>query len=350
MATPTVNEVVADNVTLHTLNLMRADAGTRRTVLSILNKLDKDLAVLLKDSGITEFKKARLNALKRMANAMIESAYAEVTTQMELDMFGVASAEGRSAVRGINGAVGVDLATVYIAPATLKVLSKDAMLQGATNAEWWNRQSKAMQRRFLDTVRMGILEGQTNFQIVRSVINNVFPWERRNAEAIVRTAVQTVANDVRYQTYQYNSSVVKGVQSLVTFDTRTSHLCKSRSAMAWKLDGTPMNAATNISFPGPPPWHWNCRTTLTAVLKSWEELGSSKKIKEIEPGVRSSMNGQVSADQSYDDWLKKLPADDQIAALGPGRYKLFKDGNLKLRDLVDQTGRELTIPELEALS
>lgn len=350
MVSPTINELVADDTILHTLNLMRADAGVRRSILKIIRKLDADLVALVQRSKLTEFGKRRVAALQQIADALIQSAYREVTEEMEKSMFGIASAEGRQAVKGINGAVGVDLATVYIAPATLQNLATNAMIEGAPSAVWWARQARAVQNRFIDTVRMGLLQGLPTQTITRNVMNNVFPWERRNADALVRTSVQQVANDVRLKTYEYNRSVVKGVKTLVTFDGKTTKLCMSRSPMAWYLDGKPMNAATTYEFPGPPPWHWNCRTTLTAVLKSWGELGSHKKIKEIEPGLRSSMDGAVPEELSYEEWLKTKSAEFQREKLGKYRYEKFAKGELKLSDLVDQTGNELTIPELEALT
>ena len=87
--------------------------------------------------------------------------------------------------------------------------------------------------------------------------------------------------------------------------------------------------------------------------KSWEELGASKKIKEIDPGTRASMDGQVAADMTYEQWLKKKDAAEPGFAksvLGPGRYNLWKNGKLTLRDLVDQRGRELTLEQLDAKS
>lgn len=345
-----VSDLIADETIAHTINLMRFDAGERRSVLRLMRTLEDDLSFALLKSGITQFQKRRLNALQKLVEAIIESAYGQITDQMWADMQGLASAEGRQAVRAINDSVRVELASVYLAPATVREIAKNTLIEGAPSAIWWGRQSKALQRRFMDQVRMGLLQGQTIPQMSRAIRENVYPWNRRNADALVRTSVQSVANSVRLRTYEVNSSVVKGVQALVTLDSRTTRLCMSRSGMAWSLDGDPLpGTKTDIPFPGPPPWHWNCRTTLSAVLKSWDELGSSKKVREIDPGTRASMDGQVARDLTYEEWLKiKDAAEPGFARekLGPGRYDLWKKGKLTLRDLVDQSGNELTLEQL----
>ena len=344
------NDLVLDNTIIHTINLMRFEAGERKKIVRLLRDLNTELSGILAQDDLTKFSKRRLQALERFSNALIDTTYREISDEMERDLQGVASAEGRAAVRGINSSVGVDLATVYVAPSTLKALAGNTLIEGAPSSAWWARQIPTVQRRFMDTVRMGILQGMPTPAIVRMVREQVFPWKRRNAEAIVRTSVQAVANNVRMETYKFNSSVVKGVRAVVTLDTRTSRLCMSRSGNAWDLDGKPIKGTdTKIPFPGPPPWHWNCRTTLTGVLKSWDELGSSKKIKEISRSTRASMDGQVPADLNYEEWLRiKDKAEPGFAreVLGPGRYTLWKKGDLSLRDLVDQTGRELRLDEL----
>ena len=119
--------------------------------------------------------------------------------------------------------------------------------------------------------------------------------------------------------------------------------------------GRPLPESTvRTKFPGPPPWHWNCRTTLTPIMFSWKELSSrkkrkgSKKIKEIPGSTQASMDGQVADSLTYEGWLKKQNKQRQMEALGPTRYKLWKQGKLKsFTQLIDQTGRPLTVEQLK---
>jgi hypothetical protein len=63
------------------------------------------------------------------------------------------------------------------------------------------------------------------------------------------------------------------------------------------------------------------------------------------PGTRASMDGQVPADLTYADWLKKQSAARQDEILGPTRGKLFRSGMPMERFYNDQ-GVWLTLPQL----
>jgi len=84
-------------------------------------------------------------------------------------------------------------------------------------------------------------------------------------------------------------------------------------------------------------WGSNCRSTTVAVVK--EPLFNAT--------TRSSLQGQVDAKITYPQWLKTQPAAAQKEVLGPARYKLWKDGRLKIDQFTDKTGRTLTLDELK---
>src|SRR5690606_21283229 len=88
----------------------------------------------------------------------------------------------------------------------------------------------------------------------------------------------------------------------------------------------------------------NCRCVRVPVVKGWRDLGFD--FDEIDPGTRASMNGQVSATETYDTWLRKQPASVQDEALGPTRGKLFRQGGLKIDAFTNWAGDELTLDEL----
>ena len=58
------------------------------------------------------------------------------------------------------------------------------------------------------------------------------------------------------------------------------------------------------------------------------------------------MDGQVPADMTYQDWLRKQPASRQDDILGVTKGKLFRQGGLTLDRFVDRAGRELNLTEL----
>lgn len=101
----------------------------------------------------------------------------------------------------------------------------------------------------------------------------------------------------------------------------------------------------------------NCRTTLVPVVKSIGEIIDDPNIDDtikkeagkLPPRTQASMDGQVPASLTYEDWLKRKPAEFQKEVLGPGKYRLWKQGKISLRDLIDQKGNPLTIEELRRL-
>ena len=58
------------------------------------------------------------------------------------------------------------------------------------------------------------------------------------------------------------------------------------------------------------------------------------------------MDGQVAADMSYADWIKKQPASRQDQILGADRGKLLRDGGLTLDKFYNDKGVYLTLDEL----
>jgi hypothetical protein len=92
-------------------------------------------------------------------------------------------------------------------------------------------------------------------------------------------------------------------------------------------------------------------------VKSWEQLAREnggdtafgRKIDKIDSGTRASMDGQVSKDMSYGEWLRDKDKTDPAGVremLGKERYDLWKKEKLTMRQLVDNRGNPLRIDEL----
>jgi hypothetical protein len=96
-----------------------------------------------------------------------------------------------------------------------------------------------------------------------------------------------------------------------------------------------------------PPAHFNCRSTTVPVLKSLKELGLSER--EFSTSTRASMNGQVSAKETYSTWFAKQDDKFQKSVLGKGRYELYKSGQVQLDKFADN-GRTMTLAQLGKLN
>lgn len=381
--TDNISDTIADRYTARAADLQRFSEHVRLRTLGYLEQLRIDLENEIRRvdpsaPALTKFKERRLKKLLDSVNDTIRVAYRDMERASREEIRPLVSDEARFAVSTLNGAVGVDIASVQLTGPQITALMSDTLIEGAPSAYWWRRQEGAMARRFADQMRQGVLRGETNAELVRRVrgtatgkrdsywidgkrktfvefSGGIMDTGTRQAEALVRSSVQAVSNAANYETLQANSDVVRGTQAVVTLDTRTTTICVARSSAVWDLKtGNPISGTTE-TFPGPPPWHWNCRTFLIPYLYTWETLrrkdlpaGTHKKILEIPQSTRASMNGQIAAGTSYEAWLKKQPKSVQLDKLGPGKYKLWTEDKLTFTDLINQRGRPLTVKELEA--
>ena len=68
---------------------------------------------------------------------------------------------------------------------------------------------------------------------------------------------------------------------------------------------------------------------------------------ELPKGDRASMDGQIAGAPRYEQWLSAKSAAVQDDILGPARAALFRDGKLKLDQLVKSDGTKLTLDQLK---
>jgi len=378
-----IHDLVADSYVSHAVDLMRYEAGVRKRVLAQLlllqDDLEKQIRLMDQVPGMPE------PARRRKAEALISQTRQTISTAMdaaggELDseMVDLAKVESRAVVASGNAAFGGSVLTTTLTRKTLATVVGNVLIEGAPSRDWWAEQSRRTRMRFASQVRLGILGGETNADIVRRVRGRstgvrrvvktkagktrvlhefrggVMDATTREAEALVRTSVQTAANQVADEVYRENGNVLRGRQALATLDKRTSEICMARAGSAWDFDGKALpESPRQESFPGPPPWHWNCRTILIPLTKPWEQIveeSSGKKIKKLKRRVpvktRAAMGGPVASDLNFEGWLKTKPKAFQIEKLGPEKWQLWHDGKITLPQLIDQTGRPLTLVEL----
>lgn len=368
----TVNTKIADAAIKHQVDLMRVEAGLQRDILALMETLSGDLVATMAKAGDWDGapvprKLKRLQGLKGQTDALIDDLYWKLETETVTEMKDGAKYAAEWVPAAINTAVGVNIADITLTTEVLNNLVKNTLVEGAPSAQWWSRQSESLKMDFMREMRLGILQGENLSDLTRRIrgrkehgyADGLLPpatdaggkisrsastKATRAAQGLALTSVQQVMADARMEAYQQNADIIKGVQQLSTLDGRTSTVCRGYDHAACALDGSPLPGLKHLP-PGGPPWHWRCRSVLMPITKSWEELGIKGK-KEIPPGTRASMDGQVSAAMDYETWLQGKPAAFQREVLGKGRYELWQDGKAILADMVDQKGRPVRVREL----
>jgi len=368
---------VPDRIRSNILNLAvdthRYEAGLSQDVTDLLMELGQDLIKDLLGAGLdtprTDWQRARLEALLKEAKTKIDESYGLISDTHQGELEGLIQVSGIGLTSAINDALGAD---VMVPPkwtaSQLKAIASDTLIEGAPSSVWWNRQSTDLIQAFSDQMRQGMLRGETVTQLRNRIMGQNIRgvdavgkvdlrkvpfldrgpiWKaRRNAEALVRTSVISVANAAHEDAYEANADILEGVSWCATLDPRTCASCAGLDGQEWKMEE---------NHPSP-SLHWGCRCVLLPVTKSWEQLareahGNSTLAKELDKmpaGNRASMGKAVSADLTYTDWFDQQAPERQLEILGPNRLKLYQDGQIGFSDMISQSGNSITLDQLRA--
>lgn len=354
------NEVIADLFTRHAVDLLRLEAGERREIRRILSGLESELVAQIAKidpagPARDSYKARRLERLLEQVRDTIRASYRQASATLRQELIELADIEAEFVTRAINQGVRFDMATASFTRQQLRALVDGVLVQGAPVAEWWSRQAGDVLQRFTDEMRLGISQGQTTAQLIRRVrggtengepVVGFLQTSRRHAEGLVRSATQAVAERARQVTYEANDDVIAAVVWTSTLDARTSPMCMVRDGLRYTVKGKKPIGHDVPWGGGPGNLHWGCRSSSRPETKSWRDLGIDAD--DLPPQTRASMDGQVAADMTFEQWLAKKPAAQQDAILGAGRADLWRSGKITFRDLLDGNGRELSLDELRA--
>lgn len=271
----------------------------------------------------------------------INTAIVKAEAMVEKEMIGFAISEDQFQRFLVQKSIPVVVDMTIPPPATVEAVVTSQPFQGELMSGWFKSLSENTAKNVQRAVNIGITAGERVDEIVRRVrgtkaagyADGVLNVSSRNAEAIVRTAINHVSNAARQITFENNSSVLSGVRWVSTLDSRTTPICRALDGKVFPVDFGPR-----------PPAHWGCRSTVVPVVKSWKELGIN--LKEAPPGTRASMDGQVPSDINYGEWLKGQGDSVQNQILGPSRAKLFRSGKVSIDRFVGDDRRSISLIEL----
>ena len=336
---------IADEILSNAIRVERFTAGEQKKLLGVFLQMQTELKAKLAN-GYTPYEKTRLTKLLKDCTAIINTFY--VGVQSEFDYVGLAKAEAAATQTAIAS---IGLEASLPSAAVLKAMVSDSLIQGAPLKDWWEKMGADTAFKFAAQVRQGVAQGETLQQVITRIVGSkkkgivgIMEISHRHASTLVHDSIMQIANDARMAVYKANADIMKGFEWLATLDGNTCIECMAYSGAQWDMKGNSIKGDLPLKNP---PLHPSCRCVLTPLTKSYRELGLN--IDEMPPGTRASDLGQVPADMSMDSFLRRHDTEYLNDLLGPGRAKLFQDGKITLRQLVDGTGRELTLEELKAL-
>ena len=206
------------------------------------------------------------------------------------------------------------------------------------------------QRKTLEAVlRMGLVQSQTNQDMVKRLRESVLGRGKAQAEAIVRTVVQDAANAAQMAVLDANAEILEksgGLVSIATFDSRVCPICIERH----------LKPVGNWNRP---PFHINCRCTVVfwpknnpafmGLQRQTQELvqkgqGDYKTPVKVKGKNYGRQSGQVDIDLPIQDWLQQSTLETKQAIFGKRRGQMIHDGRLSVREAITTDGKLAPLP------
>lgn len=344
----TANEQILDASTLHAVRLERYKNEIVRKMIAILNKTESDLntrlITALKKLEGSAFNIERIDKLLASTQKLNSTIYASVNDDLLTELKDLTEYETKFQQDLFKRVIPAEVAFDSVVASQVYAAAIARPFNGKLLSEWIAGIETDKAVKIRDAVRLGVIEGQTVNEIVNRIRgtkalafkDGLIEINKRNAQAVVRTAVAHVANFAREAVMQQNEDIIKGEQYVAVLDARTTPQCQV-------LDGKIFPVGEGAM----PPLHIGCRSTRVAVLKSWRELGFD--IDEAPASTRASMNGQVPEEQTYGQWLRKQDSVIQTEVLGVERAKIFRNNELPISSYVNDAGQYYTLDQLKEL-
>lgn len=334
------------------LDQNRVTVATRSRVASFIRTLESEIASAIKQADIDGAASRagrirRAEAAIRKIDRLTKVRYKQIADRISKGNLAVATRAAKDAQAAAKKVFG-DAAGRKLSKTTVAKLAKDNLMMGESVGSWLEAQRASLSRAVARELRMAarrpkttleevlqkvrgtatgrsieVVYGSGRKQRVREHRGGAMHAPRNHADATARTASMAVTNAVWFAVQERVDGII-GWAAVTVLDDRTSKICIARTGAMWFLDGNPMPASTRDEpFPGPPPWHWHCRSSLVPMFER-----SKPKV------------------TTFDDWLRERGDEYARKRLGPGLFDLWRSGKIALSQLIDSAGNPLTLSEL----
>ncbi len=380
------NELYLDASLRHQIGIRRYSAGVATRIANLLEEADAELVMKLR-TRLARFEGKSLDFTGERWKALLEEirkARADTLTQYkqlvrgELGAFAVH--EGDREVSLLNSAIPIEFQFATVASDQLRAISTARPFQGKLLRDWFQELEQQDQRRITQILQLGMVQGETTDQIVRQVVgtqaagftDGALSITRRNATAIMRTAINHVSNVARSSVWEANQDVIGARIWVSTLDGRTTAICRARDGQGSPVGDSELPEGIDPLVPSgaEPPAHINCRSIMVAYIDGVGLVGNrptvvddrtraqrevdfraiakrtDQPIQDVRADWANRTVGQVPATTTYQQFLERQSAEFQDKVLGKTKGQLFRKGDLQLDEFVDRAGNELTLDEL----
>lgn len=400
----TANEDLLDDALRRAIALRRFTSGEARRAIEILSAGDRALADWMRGKLEAIVRSGRIDTTRFTDfQSALKGRRAEVFTGLHAHvkeaLRELVKLEAQAELAAIQNhlPVAIELDTVPV-PKLYAAAFDRPFASGAPLSDWFRRLAVDDQTRLSRAIQIGVVQGETTPQIVARVVgtraggfnDGALAITRRNADTVVRTAVNHVSNAARGAVWAENDDLFKYLRWVATLDGRTSKICASRDGALTSVRGDPLPKGAEKLIPpnARPPAHPNCRSTMVAVIDAdefarmvgerpfvrdtrtrearerdfraeardragarWSNMDARTRnaaVARIRQEWAREAVGQVPARTTYEAWLRRQPAAFQDEVLGKTKGALFRRGGVKLSQFVDRTGAEYNLEQLRS--
>ena len=380
------NDGYLDAALRHQIGLRRYSTGLASRVARLLEQADLELTQMLRerlarfegqDVDFTGERWKDMLADIRGARQVALQQYKNLS-RSELTALGPMEHDREISIMGASIPIEVSFANVSVDQ--LRAIATSRPFQGRFLRDWFQTLEEGDRRRLTQAVQLGMVQGEPIDDIVRRVVgtrkqkyaDGILATTRRDAQTIVRTAVNHVSNTARNYVWDANSDIITARIWTSTLDGRTSAICRARDGQGTPVGGNPLPAGVEPLRPpeAQPPAHMNCRSLMVAYLDGIGLIGNrptvtdtrtrrrreidfraeakrtGKTIQQVRQEWSAKHIGTAPAKTNYQEFLSRQPASFQDEVLGPTRGKLFRAGGMKVSEFVDRSGNQLTLDQL----
>lgn len=385
-ASQTINEAYRDAALRHQIDLRRYTAGLTKRVARLLEEADRDLteklrARLARFAGRDlDFTGERWKALLADIRGARAAALQEYKDLVRDELGKLAVLEGNAEVELLQSSVAIEVSFMTVSADQLRAIATSSPFQGRLLNDWFKTLEQVDQQRLVQAIQLGMVQGEPIDDIVRRVVgtrknayaDGILAMTRRDAQGIVRTAVNHVSNTARGYVWDANSDIITAKVWVSTLDGRTTAVCRARDGKGSPVGDNDLPADIPPLQPkgAKPPAHINCRSVMVAYIDGVGLLGNrptvtdtrTRKARETDFRAEAKARGvpiqqvrkewaeknvgRVPAATTYQDFLKRQPASFQDEVLGKTKGELFRKGGLTVDQFVDRNGTELTLSQL----
>ena len=399
----TAAERLSDALVKHQIDIERLKKGTAAKYVKLLRRADAAMVAELRSrldrfgqTGPTAARK--IKSLNKLISAVIDgrkSVWLEMQREFNKEMRAIGKAEAVISNDLLTQAVGLEeFDPPQADPVVVGAAVAGAVWQGRTTAQHLKALEIAEREVIRQAIRQGVFDGLAPEAIVGGLrgsrgfgmTDGALQRTRNGLATLAGTAINSAIMNGRQVAFE-DSGVVTGLVWTSILDGRTTLICQSRDGHGVPFDS---NFPKDIPLLQPqaarPPAHYNCRSYMEATLRDvgvvkphrvfvtdtrtnkkrvidfraqakaeagaqWSRLTERQRRRRIRAVANAWANaniGTVAPQVSYPQWLKRQSASFQDSVLGPTRGSLFRNGGLEIRNFTDQSGRVLTLEQLQS--